>query len=116
MGRKSIVKAYKVIDAGDMSATSITGTVTACTGIDNIGLLVEWSGSTPVGAITVEVQNGTSGWSALDFGSPIAVSGNTGNLNININQIPFENLRVVYTKSSGTGTLTVTLAAKVVGA
>lgn len=116
MGRKSIIKSYKVIDAGDMSATSITGTVTACTGIDNIGMLAEWSGTSPVGVITVEVQNGTSGWSALDFGNPIAISGNTGNLNININQIPFENIRVVYTKSSGIGALTVTLAAKVVGA
>lgn len=115
MGRKSIIKSYKIIEAGDMS-DDITSVVTDCTPIDNIGLLAEWSGSSPSGVLSIEVQNGDSEWSALDFGSPITISGNSGNINININQIPFENIRTIYTADSGSGSLTVTLAAKVVGA
>lgn len=115
MGRKSLIEAYKIVSAGSM-AGNITSTETICKQVDNVGLLVEWSGTSPVGTITVEVANGDSGWSALDFGTPISITGNSGNLNININQIPFEKIRTVYTRSSGTGTLNITLAAKVVGA
>jgi len=116
VGRKSVVNAYKIIDAVSLGATFTSG-VTSTKNLDNIGLLVEWSGGgSPVGAITIEVQNGNSAWSALDFGTPISITGNSGNLNININQLPFENMRITYTRTSGTGSMTATLAAKVVGA
>jgi hypothetical protein len=115
MSRKSIIQSYKVIDAGAM-ASNITSTVQDCRQIDNIGLMASWSGTAPIGVLTVEVSNDQSTWSALDFGAPINVSGASGNHNININQIPFVWMRVVYTASSGTGVLNCHLAAKVVGA
>lgn len=114
MSRKSILSLV-LFSAGDMSG-NLTSSSISTKFLDNIGLLVEWTGSAPVGALTVEVQNGQSGWSALDFGSVITVSGASGNLNININETPFEALRVKYTRTSGTGALTVTLAAKTIGA
>lgn len=115
MSRKNTIKGYKVITDGDMSG-NLTSEVTNIINLDNIGYLVEWVGSSPEGEITVEVQSGPSGWLPLDFGSTIAVSGNTGNLIINVNQSPFENLRLVYTATSGSGTLNVTLSSKSVGA
>lgn len=115
MSRKTVILGHKVIDAGDMSG-NLTGSETNVTQLDNIGYIAEWSGTSPVGVLSVEVQSGPSGWAALDFGSPLAVSGNTGSLIINVNQLPFEKIRVVYTATSGTGSLTVTLSSKVVGA
>lgn len=115
MSRKSVIRGYKVITDGDMSG-NLTSDITNVTNLDNVGYLVEWSGTSPVGVITVETQSGPSGWCALDFGTAISVSGNTGCAVININQIPFENVRLNYIVTSGTGTLNVTLSSKVVGA
>jgi hypothetical protein len=116
MSRKSVIRGYKVITDGDMTG-NLTSAETNVTNLDNVGYLVEWSdGATPVGTITVEVQSGPSGWCALDFGSPIAVSGNSGSIVLNINQIPFENIRLNYVAGSGGATLNVTLSSKVVGA
>lgn len=114
MSRKSVLSMV-IVSAGDMSG-SITSSSVNTKFLDNIGLLVEWTGSSPVGTLSIEVQNGSSGWSALDFGTPIAVTGASGNLNININETPFEAMRVKYIRSSGTGAITVTLAAKTIGA
>lgn len=115
MSRKSVIRGHKVITDGDMSG-SLTSEITNVTNLDNVGYIVEWSGSSPSGQIEVEIQSGPSGWAPLDFGSTISVSGNTGSIILNINQIPFENIRLKYTASSGTGTLNVTLSSKVVGA
>jgi len=115
MSRKTVILGHKVIDTGDMSG-NLTGLETNVTQLDNIGYIAEWSGTSPVGVLSVEVQSGPSGWAALDFGSPLAVSGSSGSLIINVNQLPFEKIRVVYTATSGTGDLTVTLSSKVVGA
>lgn len=115
MGRKISLRSVKLINAGDMSG-SITSAGIETTYLDNVGILIEWTGTSPVGVITVEVKNGESGWSALDFGSPLSVSGNTGSMNINVNETPFEYLRLAYARSSGTGTISAHVAAKVVGA
>lgn len=115
MSRKNVIRGYKVIADGDIS-TNLVSEVTNVTNLDNVGYLVEWSGTSPSGTISVEVQSGPSGWCPLDFGSPISVSGNSGSIVLNINQIPFENIRVSYAATSGSGLLNVTLSSKVVGA
>jgi hypothetical protein len=113
MSRKNVIKPYQIINAGDMSG-DITSASTNTQYLDNVGLIAEWTGTSPVGTITVEVQNGDSAWSELNFGTTIAVSGNTGNHNININELPFEKYRVKYNFTSGVGTLTVYSTAKMI--
>jgi len=117
MSRKSIIRGHKVIKNGDISI-GIISQVTNVTHLDNVGYLVEWSdGSIDLaGLIIVEVQSGPSGWCNLDFGSPINVVGASGSIVININQIPFENIRLQYVASAGSGTLNATLSSKVIGA
>lgn len=119
MARKAYCFAKKIIDAGDMSGDLISDIV-GTTNLDNIGLILEWTGTTPVGTIYVDVRNNSNGvtstWSTLDFGTLIGVAGNTGDINLSINQTPFDELRVRYDNTSGTGALTVIAAGKTVGA
>jgi len=86
---------------------------------------IAWSaGSTPVGVITVEVSNtyalkgdGTvrtaGNWTTLTLSSACAVSGNSGNGAIDVDATAFYAIRLKYTRTSGSGTLDVTLNAKV---
>lgn len=98
-----------------MSLASTTSSTTTVGYLDNVGVLLSWTGTSPVGAITFDVSNDNSNWVSLDFGSVIAISGNTGSHVISINQLPFIYIRAKYTKTSGTGTLTASLNAKQVG-
>lgn len=105
--------------SGANLAGSVTSTPTVIRKQDNCGILVSWTGTAPVGVITIEVSNdydadhGVAGtWIALDFGTPIAISGATGSADISINQLPFSNIRAVYTRTSGTGTLIALLSCK----
>lgn len=117
MGRKPLIDSHKMIDAQSMGA-SITSGETSTKSLDQGSILVEWSaGSTPVGTITVEAKHGDNGsWYELDFGQTISISGNSGNHEIVFNSFPFSHLRIKYTRSSGSGTLSCTISAKAVGA
>lgn len=116
MGRKHVVTEFFAISAGDMSAASITSGQSDCQNVDHFQYLVSWTGSTPIG--TLEVQQSTDGtsWTALDFGGSISVSGNTGSHTLIVQKISFKYCRLVYTKSSGTGTLVAKYSASTVGA
>lgn len=107
----------------DMSAAATTSTITGVNNDDNIGIIASWTGTSPVGVLIIEASNdynattSTAGtWVTLDFGSSIAISGNTGSHQININQLPYSYLRATYTKTSGTGTLKLYMTSKSVGA
>lgn len=117
MSRKQILPSFKILDAVDIS-TSQTSGKTSIEGIDNVALQAVWNGTSPVGVLYVEVsvEANPVNWDALDFGSAISISGNTGMHTININQHAFKWLRVRYVRTSGTGTMTVTELGKTVGA
>ena len=114
-GRKNSLKPFLVITAGNMALTSVTSSPTNIQFLDNVGYEFDWTGSTPIGVITIEVSysyaqdiNGnvtnTGTWTSL--GLSIAVSGNTGSAVVDLNQLSAPYVRAVYTKTSGTGTLT----------
>lgn len=100
----------------DMSVASTTSNLTNVLYMDNIGIVASWTGTTPIGAIFIDASNDGSNWVTLDFGTGISVSGNTGSHVININQFPYNQIRARYVKTSGTGTLTLTLTVKQMGA
>lgn len=130
MSSRPLIRPFPVIANGDMSQASLTSTVTI---IDNISMLsytLSWSGSSPVGTVSVQgsndyTQNAAGGtgnagtWTTLilnNGGSPsptIPITGNTGTAAIDITATAFYALRLVYTKASGTGNLQVMAAAKV---
>lgn len=99
----------------NLATASTTSTVTEVQNMDNIGIVMNWTGTSPVGVVTIQVSNDQLTWASLDFGSAIAVSGDTGNNVIDIAQLPYSYLRAVYTKTSGTGTLFSSLTCKQIG-
>lgn len=123
------IKPYPVILNGSM-AGNITSSVTIIQKLSMISYGLSWAGTTPIGTIQVQVSNDYSidatgetanagTWNAITFSSAgllvssIPITGNTGNGFIDIDQIAAYAIRVVYTRTSGTGTLQCVLNAKV---
>lgn len=122
MGRKNVVKSFKMFDDGDISGT-ITSSETNVINLDKASIHITWTGSSPVGVLTIEASNQDPDknspavvWKELDFGSAIDVTGNSGEHDIIFNELPFNVIRVVYTSTSGTGSINATLTAKTQGA
>lgn len=114
MGRKSVLEPYKIVDGGDISSNVISPE-TQVKNLDQITYEVVWSGTSPVGEVTVETQV-KDVWQAIALPT-ISVSGNSGNHLITINSAShFHKLRLVYTATSGTGSLDVSIIGAVLGA
>ncbi len=111
-----------VLASGDMSG-DLTSMVTIIDQLVMASYAITWSGSSPVGTISVEVSNdysinqdGTERnpgvWNALPLSAPTDVSGSSGHGFIDIDAQAGYALRLVYTSTSGTGTLQVVLMGK----
>lgn len=121
MARKNVIQAFKMIEDGDMSS-NITSSVTNVENLDKAAILVEWTSSSINGVITVEARHqkketaAQATWYELDFGAAITVTTDNSSHQIVLNELPFTDIRVVYTATSGTGTLNATITSKTVGA
>lgn len=130
MASRPQIEQFSAILNGDMSQASLTSTVSVIPTITRIGYSFSWSGSSPVGAVSIQLSNDYSlnpggtvynagTWTTYSFpyaGSnvtSVAVSGNTGTLFINLVDIAAYAIRAVYTKTSGTGTLQCLMTGKV---
>ena len=123
MARKNHIKHYKMLDNVSI-ATNQTSDKTNVEPVDQGTIQVEWTGTSPVGVLTLEASNssdieftqGTENWVELDFGVPIAISGASGNHQIIFDSLPFRYVRIIYTSTSGTGNLTANFHATSIGA
>lgn len=100
--------------SGDMSA-DIISPITPIDNIDQICYDVAWTSSNAIGVISV--QGSVTGLDAdfkdLTFNPVLAQpASNNGAYLINLALIPFPYIRLKYTRTSGTGALTVYLSAK----
>lgn len=133
MSRKNNLLKFQLITAGDMSLSSLTSTITNIQFLDNIGIQLNFSGS-PVGTLEVQV----SADHAQDNEGNVTVAGNwapiplsyilAGSMTVatsvptsvgspiylDLNQLSAPYIRVVYTKTSGTGTLNAFITCKTV--
>jgi hypothetical protein len=126
--RKSNLKTYQTVVAGDMSA-NITSPVTNILFLDNIGIQLNFSGS-PVGNFEIQTSidyaqddfgNVTNAgtWIPIelffngDFASDIPTDV-LSPIVINLNQLSFPWIRIVYLATSGSGTLDAFVSAKMV--
>lgn len=108
---------------------NITGAVTLIQKISMLSYAYSWSGTSPVGTVSVQVSNdysilpngtvnnaGTWNTLTLNVGgslvTTIPVSGNTGNTFVDIDSGAYA-IRTIYTAISGTGTLQCTINGKV---
>lgn len=116
---------YSVVLNGTMdSPSSITSKVTVIQNLSMISYDVSWTGTSPVGVVTVEVSNTYSqnadgtvrnagNWTVIPLSAPINVSGSTGNAFIDIDAHAGYAIRLVYTSTSGTGTMNAVINCKV---
>lgn len=118
MGSKKVIKSFQMISAASMAAT-VTSSIVNTEFLDNIGLYIKWASSDAVGVITVESSINydaglaTGDWFSLTFNPPLAQpASNNGSYGINLNELPYPWLKVVYTRTSGSGTLNAYLSAK----
>lgn len=109
-----------MIEDGDMSG-NITSSVTNVENLDIAGILVEWSSSSINGVLTVEARHQKKDkaeqatWYELDFGTAINIDTDNSFHQLVLNELPFTDIRIKYTSTSGTGTLNATLTAKQIG-
>lgn len=124
-GRKNTLYRLKLIDGSSMGADITNGRVLSIQGLDNIGVQINVLTGTPTGEFKVQVsadheeQNGvvtaTGNWVDLTL-SPTATvtSGSPTSIYVDLNQLSALYLRVVYTRSSGTGTCDVWAVGKMI--
>lgn len=131
MSSRPLIKQYSVITDGDMSG-SITSTPTLLPLLTLGCYTYSWSGSTPVGSISVEISNdyianqspcgkkaNAGTWTAVYFtvngatvANSVAVSGNTGTGVVEFSTGAAA-IRTKYTAGSGTGTIQAVINCKV---
>ena len=118
MARKLVTSNHSQISDGDMAAdiTTADANITDVESKDRCLYHISWTGSSPVGSMSIEFSNDKTNWIALDFGSTIAISGASGYHLIMVNLITFKYIRAKYNRTSGTGTLNAKLKAVSEGA
>lgn len=105
--------------AAKSMAASFTSGVISVQFLDNIMLQIVSTG-TPAGTFAVQVSSdydvnsnpNTSNWVALPLSGTPTLSGSGDIIDIAMNQVPSPYMRLVYTRSSGTGTCNAWVSAK----
>lgn len=115
---------------GNSMAANITSSPTVILDMYALSYGLSWTGSTPIGTVSIQGSNdfllnaegfvmNAGTWNTLTVnynGSPVTtvpVTGNTGNGLIDVTATGIYAIRLIYTATSGTGSLTVTMVAKV---
>lgn len=122
MSRKNNLLKYQTISSGDMSQSSLTSAVTDIRFLDNVGIQLNATG-VPVGTFDVQVSadyaqdydgnvTASGNWISVTLPSTPSVAGAAKQIYIDINQISAPYIRVVYTRTSGTGTLNAFITGK----
>lgn len=83
--------------------------------VDDISIVYSWAGVglLPVGTLFVQVRNGDDcPWTSLDIAPPASIAVDSGDNNIQITNVSFQQLRLIYVASSGGGILNAWLTGK----
>lgn len=124
MSAKTFIKPFNVLLNGDMSQTTLTSAITATQMVDNIGYQINFTGA-PVGTFAFQISQdyepgrspnseplNAGNWVTIPVSPSIVASGSADSAYVDLNQMSAPYVRVVYTKTSGTGTLNVFVTAK----
>lgn len=124
MSSRPQIRPFPVMTNESM-ATSLISDITIVDDISMISYDISWSnGATPVGVMSVQVSNSYSinadgsvrdagNWTTLTLSSTTNVSGNSGNGAIDIDSTAFYAIRLVYTRTSGSGVMNAKVCCKV---
>ena len=110
---------YNLIPAGDLSG-NITSDAFNIEYLDNISVIIATDGSSNAnGTFAVQVSNNfdprfpsQAVWGTLTLSSVPTLSGSPATLAIGLTFVQYQVMRIVYTSSSGTGTVNAYLYAK----
>ena len=110
MGRKSILRKYCIFNAASLEAT-LTSPITSIEYLDSPCIQLQWTTADAVGTFRIEASIDCEVWTAIDGIAPVVNKANDHTLiNLPLLACPF--IRVVYTRTEGTGTLTGYVSAK----
>ena len=129
MSTRTNMRPQPVIINGSM-AGNLTSTPTILQSLTLVSYSLSWSGTSPVGTVSVQVSNdyalnsngsvqnaGTWNTLTLQYNggatTTIPVSGNTGTGFVDVSGTGAYAIRLIYTAASGTGTLQATINGKV---
>jgi hypothetical protein len=124
-GRKNSLLSFKIVSAGDQSLATVTSTITSIEFLDNIGIQVNILTGTASGSFDVQISgdhrevNGNvtvaGNWISLGSSYTATVtSGSPANIYFDLNQLSAPYVRLLYTKSSGTGTFDAFVVGKMI--
>lgn len=118
MARKNIIRGYKLFNAVNATTTQ-TSNETNVAFLDRCSIHLKWTAAN-TGTLKVEARNqrddsDDAPWYELDFGTTLSVTAAT-EVQLVLKEMPFTGIRVVWTPSAGSGTLTARLHAKTEGA
>lgn len=120
---KNALTPHQIITAGDMTG-NITSDPTNIQYLDNVSIQLNFTG-TPTGTFSVQgsldyqqaspyAKAVTGNWIDLTLSPAPAASGSASQILLDLNQLSFPWVRVVYTFSSGTGSLDAYISGKAV--
>lgn len=131
MGRKHVVHQYNMFEGQTINmSSSLTSNMSNVEQLDTASIHVTWTAG-PAGTFVLEARNGgfpapntalpqakyNDSWYAVDVGSAITITALDSELLILLNELPFTDIRLRYTPSSGAATdLKALFTAKVKGA
>lgn len=98
-----------ISSSGDMSGNITSSTVNLDFHI-MASIQAVWTG-TPTGTIKLQQSNDASNWTDIS-GASQATGGAAGSVCFNLNLAPMKYVQLVYTRTSGSGTLNATVEAK----
>lgn len=122
MSDRPFMKPHPVLTASSM-ATSLTSEVTILNQKSGAGYDLNWTGA-PVGSFSVEISNTVTldaegnvdvpgSWTPVTLTTNITASGSPDNAFINLAGLECYAVRLVFTRTSGTGTLNAVICGKV---
>lgn len=112
MSRKT-THTYTAFDALD-ATISQTGASTSVLGVDKASYHIKFS-TNNTGTFNVQAQNSDSdAWFNVNFGVSLAITADN-EASLNMFEVPYKNLRLVWNPSAGAGTITAILTIKAVG-
>lgn len=95
------------------STTAFPSQSVPISGEDNVGIIPIVVSGTPSGTFAVQVSNDNVNFQSLTLAAvPTITAGTLSNSPLALNQLPYLWLKVVYTNSAGSGSISATLAAK----
>ena len=117
MSRKHVVKQYNMFDGQTPNmSSSLTSNVTNVEQLDSLSIHVKWTAG-PVGEFFLQARNGsTDSWYNLSFNTALTITGTDDEIQIFVNELPFTDIRLTYSPTSGSSSLTAYLTMKVYGA